>query len=48
VAVLAAEAGYADQAHLVRESRRLTGSTPGQFEQLVRQDSGPTSRHTPH
>ncbi len=25
---LAAEAGYADQAHLVRESRRLTGRTP--------------------
>ncbi|WP_119389257.1 helix-turn-helix domain-containing protein [Taklimakanibacter lacteus] len=27
-ALLAAEAGYADQAHLVRESRRLTGRTP--------------------
>lgn len=38
VAVLAAEAGYADQAHLVRESRRLTGSTPGRLDQLVRQD----------
>lgn len=38
VAVLVAEAGYADQAHLVRESRRLTGGTPRRFEQLVRQD----------
>ncbi|WFP61900.1 AraC family transcriptional regulator [Mesorhizobium sp. WSM4904] len=28
-AVLAIEAGYADQAHLIRESRRLTGITPG-------------------
>jgi AraC-like DNA-binding protein len=27
-AALAVEAGYADQAHLVRESRRLTGATP--------------------
>ncbi|PBB84192.1 MULTISPECIES: AraC family transcriptional regulator [unclassified Mesorhizobium] len=27
-AVLAIEAGYADQAHLIRESRRLTGLTP--------------------
>ncbi|WP_292469607.1 AraC family transcriptional regulator [Mesorhizobium sp.] len=27
-AVLAIEAGYADQAHLIRESRRLTGITP--------------------
>ncbi|TJW06922.1 MAG: AraC family transcriptional regulator [Mesorhizobium sp.] len=27
-AVLAAEAGYSDQAHLIRESRRLSGITP--------------------
>lgn len=27
-AVLASEAGYADQAHLVRESRRISGFTP--------------------
>ncbi|TGV62444.1 AraC family transcriptional regulator, partial [Mesorhizobium sp. M00.F.Ca.ET.149.01.1.1] len=27
-ALLAIEAGYADQAHLIRESRRLTGATP--------------------
>lgn len=32
-AQLAAEAGYADQAHLIREARRLTGATPGQLEQ---------------
>ena len=34
-AMLAAEAGYSDQAHLVRESRRLTGKTPVEFERLV-------------
>ncbi|MFE0014059.1 helix-turn-helix domain-containing protein [Mesorhizobium sp. NPDC059054] len=34
-AMLAAEAGYADQAHLVRESRRLTGSTPAQLERIL-------------
>jgi AraC-like DNA-binding protein len=31
VAVLAAEAGYADQPHLTRECLRLTGVTPGTF-----------------
>lgn len=35
-AVLAAEAGYSDQAHLIRESRRLTGSTPQQMHRLLR------------
>lgn len=35
VAMLAAEAGYADQAHLVRETRRLTGSTPGQLGRVM-------------
>ncbi|PLP61410.1 AraC family transcriptional regulator [Mesorhizobium loti] len=34
-AMLATEAGYADQAHLVRESRRLTGSTPAQLERML-------------
>lgn len=34
-AVLAAEAGYSDQAHLVRESRRLSGTTPRQLEQIM-------------
>ncbi len=34
-AILAAEAGYADQAHLVRESRRLTGRTPHRLHRLL-------------
>lgn len=34
-AMLAAEAGYSDQAHLVRESRRLSGSTPRQHERIM-------------
>lgn len=34
-AILASEAGYSDQAHLVRESRRLTGSTPRQVDRLL-------------
>jgi AraC-like DNA-binding protein len=32
---LALEAGYADQAHLVRESRRLAGATPGAIAALL-------------
>ncbi|MBV8568268.1 MAG: helix-turn-helix transcriptional regulator [Methylobacteriaceae bacterium] len=35
-AILAVEAGYSDQAHLVRESRRLTGNTPLQIEHLMK------------
>ncbi len=35
-AILASEAGYSDQAHLVRESRRLTGSTPRQIDRSLR------------
>lgn len=31
LAVIAAELGYADQAHLVRDFRTVTGMTPGQF-----------------
>lgn len=31
---IAAETGYADQAHLVRESRRLAGSTPREIAEL--------------
>ena len=34
-ALLASEAGYSDQAHLVRESRRLTGNTPQQMHRLL-------------
>ena len=34
-AMLAAEAGYADQAHLVRESRRLSGNTPYELGRIV-------------
>ena len=34
-AMLAVEAGYSDQAHLVRESRRLTGSTPLQIARML-------------
>lgn len=37
-ALVALEAGYADQAHLVRESRRLTGRTPAAYP-VVRNQS---------
>jgi AraC-like DNA-binding protein len=33
--ILALESGYSDQAHLIRESRRLTGSPPGALNRLV-------------
>ncbi len=35
LAELAAAAGYADQAHLTRESRRLAGGTPGEIAALL-------------
>jgi len=38
-AALAAEAGYSDQAHLVRESRRLTGATPLALERSLSHSS---------
>ncbi|NED59463.1 helix-turn-helix domain-containing protein, partial [Streptomyces sp. SID10244] len=31
LAMIAAELGYADEAHLVRDFRTVTGMTPGQF-----------------
>ncbi|QRK10588.1 AraC family transcriptional regulator [Archangium violaceum] len=42
-AALALEAGYADQSHLNRESRRLARSTPGEVEKLL-SITGPSSR----
>jgi AraC-like DNA-binding protein len=36
LATLAAEAGYADQAHLSRDCRELTGTTPSRFFTLAR------------
>jgi AraC-like DNA-binding protein len=40
IAMLAADAGYADQAHLVRESRRLSGSTPAAIERMLTNPAG--------
>jgi AraC-like DNA-binding protein len=34
-AILALESGYSDQAHLIRESRRLTGTSPGALNRLA-------------
>ena len=36
LAGIAASTGYADQAHLTRESRELAGSSPAQLERLWR------------
>ena len=43
LAGLAAAVGYADQAHLTRESRRLAGGTPGELAVLLagREFAGP-------
>lgn len=35
---VAAEHGYADQSHLCRETRRITGFSPAELERRVRQD----------
>jgi transcriptional regulator GlxA family with amidase domain len=43
-AILAVEAGYSDQAHLVRESRRLAGLTPLEVERTIRTGSGGNER----
>lgn len=34
----AAEAGFSDQAHLCRDSRRMTGASPGELRRLVESD----------
>lgn len=39
-ATLAADAGYADQSHLCRESRRITGCTPEELRRRIAQDEG--------
>ena len=44
--LLAAEAGYADQSHLARECRRLTGLSPGAFLREVEEQCGPGHDHT--
>jgi AraC-like DNA-binding protein len=47
-AALAADAGYADQAHLIREARRLTGATPRQLEAMLsRRDRAKLRTHSP-
>lgn len=43
-AMLAAEAGYSDQAHLVRESRRLTNRTPTELRHIFSLDRASAGR----
>lgn len=38
LAALAAEAGFADQSHMGREIRRVTGTAPGRLDELIRRD----------
>jgi AraC-like DNA-binding protein len=45
LARLAQRAGYADQAHLTRESSRLTGLTPRAFLEEMWRSCGPTHDH---
>lgn len=37
---IAADTGYADQSHLCRESRRITGLSPTELNKAVREDEG--------
>jgi AraC-like DNA-binding protein len=39
-AELAADAGYADQSHLCRESRRVTGFSPAELHRRILQEEG--------
>jgi AraC-like DNA-binding protein len=45
LARLAADAGYADQAHLTRECARLSGLAPGAFLRETRRQCGPAHDH---
>lgn len=45
LARLAADAGYADQAHLTRESVRLAGLPIGAYLRLMREQCGPHHDH---
>jgi AraC-like DNA-binding protein len=45
LARLAQRAGYADQAHLTRESSQLTGLTPWRSLEEMRRSCGPTHDH---
>jgi AraC-like DNA-binding protein len=47
LAVIASDAGYADQAHLARDSSRLTGLTPTVLLENIREQCGPTHHHLP-
>jgi AraC-like DNA-binding protein len=47
LALLAAEAGYADQSHLTRESLRLAGLTPLALLRETAAQCGPTHDHLP-
>ena len=47
LALLAAQAGYADQSHLTRESARLSGLTPHALLRETARHCGPTHDHLP-
>ncbi|AXB43614.1 AraC family transcriptional regulator [Amycolatopsis albispora] len=47
LATLAAEAGYADQAHLSRDCRELTGSTPSAYFRSVQDGAGRAGLRSP-